>query len=75
VLLVSRECLKCHTIDGVGGKEGPVLKNIAKKYDLAKLQQRITDPTVLSPDAEMPPFADKLTPEEIQTIAKWIIKK
>jgi ubiquinol-cytochrome c reductase cytochrome b subunit len=75
VLLVSRECVKCHTIDGVGGKEGPVLKDIAKKYDLAKLQQRITDPTVLSPDAEMPPFGDKLTPEEIQTIAKWLIRK
>jgi ubiquinol-cytochrome c reductase cytochrome b subunit len=75
VLLVSRECVKCHTIEGVGGKEGPVLKNIAAKYDIAKLEQRITDPTKLMPDAEMPPFGDKLTPEEIHTIAQWLIKR
>jgi ubiquinol-cytochrome c reductase cytochrome b subunit len=76
VLLVSRECLKCHMIEGVGTpNQAPVLKNIASKYDLAKLEQRITDPTKLMPDAEMPPFGDRLTPEEIQTIARWLIKR
>jgi len=73
---VSRECLKCHQIEGVGAvNQAPVLKNIAAKYDLAKLEQRISDPTKLMPDAEMPPFNDKLTPEQIHMVAQWLIKK
>jgi ubiquinol-cytochrome c reductase cytochrome b subunit len=75
VKLVSRECLKCHTIDGAGGKDGPELKNIAAKYDLATLQQRIADPAVLMPEAEMPPFKDTLTADEIRAIAKWLIRQ
>lgn len=75
IKLVTKECRSCHTIDGVGGKEGPELKNLAAKYDLAKIQQRIIDPTKVMPDAEMPPFGDTLTPDEILAIAKWIIKK
>lgn len=75
IKLVNKECRSCHTIDGVGKREGPELKNIASKYDLTKLVQRITDPTPLMPEAEMPPFAGTLTPEQILAIAKWVIRK
>lgn len=75
IKLVTKECLKCHVIDGVGGKEGPELKNLTAKYDVAKIQQRIIDPSKVMPDAEMPPFGDKLTPDEILAIAKWMIRK
>lgn len=75
IVLVGRECLTCHTIDGAGGKGGPELKNIASKYDLAALEARITDPTQFKADSEMPIFADTLYPEEIAAIAKWVIKR
>lgn len=75
ITLVTRECLTCHTIDGAGGKGGPVLRNIASKYDLERLTLRITDPTQFKADTEMPIFGDTLYPEEIEAIAKWLIKK
>jgi mono/diheme cytochrome c family protein len=75
IMLVTRECVTCHKIEGAGGKEGPELKNIASKYDLARLQLRITDPLLIKEDSEMPAFGDTLTPDDILAIAKWVIRR
>jgi ubiquinol-cytochrome c reductase cytochrome b subunit len=73
--LVNRNCLSCHTIDGVGGTEGPNLSHVGTKYDAASMAKRINDPTDVNPNAEMPPFAGKLTPDQIRAIADWLAKR
>ncbi len=71
-VLVNRNCLGCHLIDGVGGTEGPNLSKVGSKYDANSIARRINNPVDVKPDAEMPAFGRKLTPEEIHTIAAWL---
>jgi mono/diheme cytochrome c family protein len=71
-VLVNRHCLGCHRIDGVGGKEGPDLSAVGGKYDATSIARRINNPLDVKPDAEMPAFGGKLTPQEMQAIAAWL---
>ena len=73
--LLSSYCLNCHLIDGVGGKEGPALTTPGKELDASTIEQRIIDPTMLDPAAEMPPFGEKLSPEDIKLLAAWLAKR
>ena len=36
------------------------------------IAQRINNPVDVDPNAEMPAFGDKLTPEQIQALARWL---
>jgi len=74
-LLLNKFCLNCHTIDGIGGKEGPELTRAGKELDQATIEQRITDPTVLDPMAEMPALGDKISAEDIRLLAAWLAKR
>lgn len=74
-VLVNRHCLKCHVIDGIGGDEGPALSHAGKKLDAATIAKRIAHPKEVKPDSEMTAFADKLSPDEIRSIAEWLARK
>ncbi len=74
-VLFTRHCLSCHTVDGVGGKDGPNLSKAGEKLDPGQIERRIIDPTEIQFDAEMPAFANKMTPEEIRAVAQWLGKK
>ena len=71
-VLFTRHCLSCHTVDGVGGKDGPNLSKAGEKLDPGQIERRIIDPTEIQFDAEMPAFANKMTPEEIRAVAQWL---
>ena len=73
--LLSSHCLNCHLIDRVGGSEGPELTAIGKKLDVSTIEQRIIDPTLVDPVAEMPAFGEKLSPEDIKLLAAWLAKR
>lgn len=70
--IVNRSCLGCHLIDGVGGKDGPDLSRAGQKYDAATIERRIVRPVDVKPDAQMPAFGGKLTPDEIRAVAGWL---
>jgi ubiquinol-cytochrome c reductase cytochrome b subunit len=74
-LLMTRHCLTCHTVDGVGGKDGPELSHVAGKLAAGVIRQHIDDPKSLDPDAKMPSFATKLTQDEINAIVTWLAAK
>ncbi len=74
-LLVNQRCLSCHTIDGVGGKDGPNLSKAGEKLDPGEIERRIIDPTAIQLDAEMPALGDKISPEDIRAIAQWLGKR
>lgn len=68
----ARHCIGCHRIDGEGGDDGPDLSHIGGKHDMAKLRTWIADPEAVNPDAEMPSFAKRLTPQELDAIASYL---
>jgi ubiquinol-cytochrome c reductase cytochrome b subunit len=72
VVLVNRHCLSCHVIGEVGGTEGPDLTHVGEKLDPGVIERRIVNPADVQIDAKMPAFHDKLTAEEIHSIALWL---
>jgi mono/diheme cytochrome c family protein len=73
--IFARYCVGCHVIDGDGGNEGPDLSHEGTKRDLDTLRKWIADPESVDPKAEMPAFEDRLTPEELDTIARYIASR
>jgi ubiquinol-cytochrome c reductase cytochrome b subunit len=74
-LLMTRHCLSCHIVDGVGGKDGPELSHVAGKLAAGMIRRHIEDPKSIDPDAKMSSFATKLTPDEINAITTWLAMK
>lgn len=68
----ARHCIGCHVVDGEGGNDGPELSRIGSKHDFAFLQRLIADPETVNPDAEMPAFKSRLTPDELRAIAAFL---
>ena len=68
----ARFCVGCHVVDGDGGKDGPDLTHVGSKRDLTYLRRVIADPESVNPDAEMPAFAKRLTPEELEAMAQYL---
>jgi ubiquinol-cytochrome c reductase cytochrome b subunit len=73
--IFARYCVGCHVIDGDGGSEGPDLSHEGSKHDLDTLRRWITDPEAVDPKADMPAFGDRLTPEELEAIARHIASR
>lgn len=62
-------CAICHTLDAAGaaGTIGPSLDEL--KPDRDKILQAVRKGVGV-----MPPFADKLTPEQIEAVADYVVK-
>lgn len=71
-VLFARHCIGCHTIDGDGGTEGPDLSRAGRKHDGQWLRDWIARPAAMKSDAEMPAFDDKLSPGELEHIARFL---
>jgi ubiquinol-cytochrome c reductase cytochrome b subunit len=72
IVLFNRHCLGCHVMGSVGGTEGPDLTHIGEKLDPGVIERRIVNPADVQIDANMPAFGEKLSPEEIHSIALWV---
>jgi len=48
---------------------------IGDKLDPGMIERRLIDPKSVKEDAEMPAFADKLSPEDMKAIAQWLGKR
>lgn len=71
-LILSRHCLSCHIVDGVGSKTNDNLTHIGAKRTVAEITQRITNPKILKPNTEMPAFESRLKSEEIAALSAWL---
>jgi ubiquinol-cytochrome c reductase cytochrome b subunit len=65
-------CARCHVIDGEGVANGPDLTRIGEKRDAKWLQSWIADPEAIDENADMPGFADRLSPDELTAVANFL---
>jgi ubiquinol-cytochrome c reductase cytochrome b subunit len=72
ILVLGRWCGSCHIIDGEGAKQGPELTRAGEKRDAKWLRDWISDPAAIDDLADMPPFNDRLKPEELDAIANYL---
>ena len=71
----ARYCVGCHIIDGDGGKDGPELSHAGEKSDAAKLRTWIVDPEAIDPDADMPSFGKRLSPQQLDAISEYLASR
>lgn len=68
----ARHCIGCHRIEGEGGDDGPDLSHAGAKHAAATLRRWITDPEAVDPDATMPAFGKRLSPQEFDAIVTYL---
>jgi L-cysteine S-thiosulfotransferase len=68
-------CIGCHKINGDGGEVGPDLSHVGSRRDVDSLRNLITDPSTVYGDTIMPPYRERLTPEQLDGIAQYLAKR
>jgi cytochrome c oxidase subunit 2 len=63
-------CVKCHKLNGKGGKKGPELTDIFSKKDEDYIRQYIMDPRSIKPDGTMPPA--KISDHELDLVIQYL---
>lgn len=70
---LAQSCNACHSIHGVGGKEGPDLAGLGSRMDSDTIHQYIEDPKAVNPNAIMPGFASRLSHEEVEHVVQYLL--
>ena len=74
--LLSKHCVNCHHDRWRrAARKGPSSRHAGRKLDASTIEQRIIDPTMVDPMAEMPAFGGKISPEDIKLLAAWLAKR
>jgi ubiquinol-cytochrome c reductase cytochrome b subunit len=68
-------CAGCHKISGEGGESGPDLSAVGTRRDPASIKRIIREPTSEYPDTLMPPFAERLSEEQINALAEYLSQR
>ncbi len=64
-------CATCHMVAGIGGRTGPSLDGIGKKYDAEKLKEILLNPKTLNPNTVMPPFEG--SDEDLDALVDYLL--
>lgn len=68
--LFSENCQSCHGAEGAGGHVGPDLQKSSVAENLAQVEEQVRNG-----GGGMPPFADVLSDEEIDTVAQYVVEQ
>lgn len=71
-LTYAETCVVCHRISGDGGRLGPDLTRVGGARDRAALTSVIEDASEVFGDTDMPTFKNRLTPEQIAALVKYL---
>ncbi len=55
-LFVEKNCLACHNIGGVGGKQGPDLLGVTTRHSIGWLDEQLVNPEQVWPGSTMPAY-------------------
>jgi mono/diheme cytochrome c family protein len=68
--LFSDNCESCHGAEGAGGHVGPDLQKSSVAENLAQVEEQVRNG-----GGGMPPFADVLSDEEIDIVARYVVEQ
>jgi mono/diheme cytochrome c family protein len=68
--LFSKNCQSCHGAEGAGGHVGPDLQKSSVAENLAQVEEQVRNG-----GGGMPPFADVLSDQEIDTVAQYVVEE
>jgi ubiquinol-cytochrome c reductase cytochrome b subunit len=71
----STSCAGCHKISGEGGESGPDLSTVGERRDADSIKRIIREPTSEYPDTLMPPFAERLSEQQINALAQYLANR
>ena len=55
-LFTEKNCISCHTIGGVGSKDGPDLTGVTKQHSIGWLDEQLVNPELVNPGSRMPAY-------------------
>jgi ubiquinol-cytochrome c reductase cytochrome b subunit len=71
----SASCAGCHRISGEGGESGPDLSRVGGRRDAGSIRKIIREPTSEFPDTMMPPFAERLSEQQINALVQYLANR
>ena len=71
----AKDCDACHEIDGTGTNAGPNLKGRGSLPYVINVITDASQPTLFNVKNKMPKFAGRLSPQEIETMAKFVLSQ
>jgi mono/diheme cytochrome c family protein len=74
-LFHSKDCDSCHEIDGTTPNAGPNLKGRGTLPYVVNVITDASQPTLFNSKNKMPRFAGRLSPQEIETMAKFVLSQ
>lgn len=74
-LLSTKDCDSCHDLDGTSGNTGPNLKGYGTLAYLVDVIADASDERLYGAKNQMPRFANKLTPDEIADLARFVLEE
>ncbi len=72
MLFQERGCGLCHTVNGSGAKNAPILNGLAGRREREWVEGHFGDPRKFSPNSQMPPY--KFKPEELDAITSYLME-
>ena len=67
----ARGCGFCHTINGAGAKNAPILNGLAGRRERDWVEGHFADPKKFTPNSQMPAY--KFNPEELDQITSYLM--
>jgi ubiquinol-cytochrome c reductase cytochrome b subunit len=74
-LFSSKDCDSCHDVDGTSKNAGPNLKDRGSLSYVVNVITDASQPTLFNSKNKMPKFAGRLSPQEIETMAKFVLSQ
>jgi len=68
--IFQQKCKACHRVNGVGGKLGPDLSNVAGKFEDGWMREKLLTPKKNNPKSIMPPYRGD--PEEVDALVGYL---
>jgi nitric oxide reductase subunit C len=69
-VVFNQMCTACHAVAGQGGRVGPALDGVGKKFDKNYLVKWLKDPASIKADSKMPKLP--LTDQNIEDVANYL---
>jgi mono/diheme cytochrome c family protein len=68
-------CVVCHKMNGEGGVVGPDLTHIGARRTVDEIRDVIEDASLFYGESTMPTFKNKLTPDQIGALARYLASR